>query len=67
MDTLDIWKEESEENPAFARIDRFHILHILHSSCYQYFTVHAIALRDILVENWFPWEIPKVANHQQVN
>ncbi|EFO28353.1 hypothetical protein LOAG_00130 [Loa loa] len=63
MDTLDIWKGEFEENPAFARVDRFQILHILCSSCYQHFTVHAIALRDILIENWFPWEIPKVENH----
>ncbi|VDM09379.1 unnamed protein product [Wuchereria bancrofti] len=67
MDTLDIWKEELEENPAFARIDRLQILHILPSSCYQHFTVQAVALRDILVENWFPWRISKIANNQQIN
>ncbi|VDP17752.1 unnamed protein product [Onchocerca flexuosa] len=60
MDTLDIWKEELEENPAFARIDRFQILHILPSSCHQYFTVHAIALRDFVIENWFPWELQNI-------
>lgn len=66
MDTLDIWKGELEDNPAFARIDRLQILHILHSSCYQYFTVHAIALRDFVVENWFPWKIPE-ANHHRIS
>ncbi|KAM3721354.1 50S ribosomal protein [Dirofilaria immitis] len=64
MDTLDIWKGELEENPAFVRIDRFQILHILRSSCHQHFTVHVIAMRDFVVENWFPWEIPKVVHHQ---
>lgn len=67
MDTLDIWKGELEENPAFARIDRFQILHILHSSCYQYFTIHAISLRDFLVENWFPWKIPTIASYHHLN
>lgn len=54
MDILDVWKGELEENPAFAVVDRFQIIHIVPSSCYQYFTVHAIALKGFLVENWFP-------------
>ncbi|VDN00830.1 unnamed protein product [Thelazia callipaeda] len=59
MDTFDIWKGELEENPAFARVDRFQILRMILSPCCQYYTIHAIALRDFLVENWFPWEISK--------
>uniref|UniRef100_A0A915PWU4 Uncharacterized protein n=1 Tax=Setaria digitata TaxID=48799 RepID=A0A915PWU4_9BILA len=64
MDTVDVWKGILEDNPAFARVDRFQILHMLRSSCCQHFTIHAIVLRDFLVENWIPWETPKFGRYE---